>query len=47
MARQMAQADPRRASEDAIVVDLVYGYDIGIATGWKSHRYTFGPDPSR
>jgi uncharacterized RDD family membrane protein YckC len=30
-------------SQNAVVVNLVYGYDIGIASGWKKHSYSFKP----
>jgi len=43
IAQQMAKADPNIADEDAIVVTLVYGYDMGIASGWKRHGYSFKP----
>lgn len=34
---------PASASKSAIHVRLVYGYDIGIASSWKSHGYSFDP----
>lgn len=43
IAQQMAKADSNIADEDAIVVTLVYGYDMGIASGWKRHGYSFKP----
>lgn len=43
IAQQMAKADPNIANEDAVVVTLVYGYDMGIASGWKKHGYSFRP----
>ena len=47
MARHIAQlmekADPDIANEDVVVVTLVYGYDMGIASGWKKHGYSFKP----
>jgi uncharacterized RDD family membrane protein YckC len=43
IAQQMAKADPNIANEDAVDVTLVYGYDMGIASGWKKHRYSFRP----
>ena len=43
IAQQMAKADKNIANEDAIVVMLVYGYDMGIASGWKKHGYSFKP----
>jgi uncharacterized RDD family membrane protein YckC len=43
IAQLMAKADPNIANEDAVVVTLVYGYDMGIASGWKKHGYSFRP----
>lgn len=43
IAQQMAKADPNIANEDAVVVTLVYGYDMGIASGWRRHGYSFKP----
>lgn len=43
IAQQMTKADPNIADEDAVVVVLVYGYDLGIASGWKKHGYSFEP----
>ncbi len=43
IAQQMAKADPNIADEDVVVVTLVYGYDMGIASGWKKHGYSFRP----
>lgn len=43
IAQQMAKGDPDIANEDAVVVVLVYGYDMGIASGWKRHGYRFRP----
>jgi len=47
IAQQMAKADPNIANEDAVVVVLVYGYDMGIASGWKKHGYSFRPGELR
>jgi uncharacterized RDD family membrane protein YckC len=43
IAQLMAKADPNIANEDVVVVTLVYGYDMGIASGWKKHGYSFKP----
>lgn len=43
IARQMAQAGSQPIAEDAIGVNLVYGYDMGIASAWKKHLYMFKP----
>ena len=46
-ARQVAQlifkSNPDAASRSVITVNLVYGFDLGIARGWKSHLYRFTP----
>jgi uncharacterized RDD family membrane protein YckC len=44
VARQMAEIDSNLAAEDTILVDLNYGYDMVIASGWRMHRYSFKPD---
>lgn len=43
-ARAMAKNYPAYTSANAVIVELAYGYDIGIATGWKSRRYAFKPE---
>lgn len=47
IAQRMAKGDPNIASEDAVVVVLVYGYDMGIASGWRKHGYSFRPGELR
>ena len=47
IAQLMAKGDPDIATEDAVVVTLIYGYDMGIASGWKKHGYSFKPDELR
>jgi uncharacterized RDD family membrane protein YckC len=47
IAQLMAKGDPDIATEDAVVVNLVYGYDMGIASGWKKHGYSFKPGELR
>jgi uncharacterized RDD family membrane protein YckC/sulfur transfer complex TusBCD TusB component (DsrH family) len=44
VAQQMAKIDSNLATEDSILVDLNYGYDMVIASGWRMHRYSFKPD---
>lgn len=41
IAQQMAKADPQIVSEDVVVVVLAYGYDMGLASGWRRHAYSF------
>lgn len=43
IAQLVARADPGIAREDTVRITLVYGYDMGIASGWKSHGYSFKP----
>lgn len=47
IAQQMAKADSEIAHEDAVVVRLVFGYDMGIASGWKTHVYSYKPEELR
>jgi uncharacterized RDD family membrane protein YckC len=47
IAQLMAKADPNIANVDSVVVTLVYGYDMGIASGWKKHGYSFRPGELR
>ena len=46
-ARQLAErcisADPSIRSLDVIQVTLVYGFDIGIASSWRSQNYGYPP----
>ena len=44
IARLLAHGTPDIASEDAVRVNLVYGYSMGIAAGWKTRTYSFTPD---
>jgi uncharacterized RDD family membrane protein YckC len=46
-AQLIAKADPDIANEDIVGVTLVYGYDMGIASGWKKHGYSFTPAEMR
>lgn len=47
IAKQLAQtvvnSYPESVSKDLIQVTLTYGYDIGIASKWKSHNHRFNP----
>jgi len=36
--------DPSLAQENVVTVRLTYGFDIGIASGWRGQTYTFKPD---
>lgn len=44
IARQMAEAGSKPAAEETIGVNLIYGYDMGIASAWKKRLYVFKPD---
>lgn len=42
-ARAILSSYPTAIDKDAIRVNLSYGYDIGIASNWRSHNYAFKP----
>jgi len=44
IAQLMAKGDPDIANEDSIDVTLIHGFNMGIASGWRKHGYTFKPD---
>lgn len=41
VARLVIDKYPQSREQDMVIVNLVYGYDIGIASGWRSHQYNF------
>jgi uncharacterized RDD family membrane protein YckC len=43
IARAVLQADPSATLLDAVHVTLVYGYDLGIATGKRLHTFSKAP----
>jgi len=43
LAKLALSIDRSAADVDVIVVTLVYGYDIGIASSWRSYRHAFPP----
>jgi uncharacterized RDD family membrane protein YckC len=43
----LARGDRQLAEEDLIGVQLVHGFDMGIASGWRAHSYSFKPDELR
>jgi uncharacterized RDD family membrane protein YckC len=43
VARTVLAEYPRAAGKDRISVELVYGYDIGIASSWTYAKYAFEP----
>lgn len=44
IARTMARHYPEVDTQDAVVVTLVYGFDLGIASSWRRHTYRYAPD---
>jgi len=44
IAQTLAKGDPHLSEEDAVTVGLSYGYDIGIASWWNVHSYSFTRD---
>jgi uncharacterized RDD family membrane protein YckC len=43
IARILVKGDPHIAQEDVVTVGLAYGFDIGIASWWNRHAYSFKP----
>jgi hypothetical protein len=44
LATKVIQVSPRLGDRDVIAVNLRYGFDLGIASGWRGHRFQFSPD---
>jgi uncharacterized RDD family membrane protein YckC len=44
IAQMMAKGDPDIALEDSFDVTLTYGFNMGIASGWRKHGYSFKRD---
>lgn len=44
IAKVVLASDKRAAAMSAIQVTLVYGYDLGIASSWRSNSYRFAPN---
>ncbi len=44
LARVILANDQKAAAMSTIQVTLVYGYDLGIASSWRSHSYQFDPN---
>ena len=48
LARELAKIITRNCNltknRDVLSIVLIYGYDIGIASSWMSHQYSFDPD---
>lgn len=43
LARSALAAAPRLKERDVVVVTLAYGFDLGIATGWRANQFKFDP----
>jgi hypothetical protein len=43
LAKLALAVDASATTLDVVQVTLVYGYDIGIASSWKSHNYGHSP----
>jgi uncharacterized RDD family membrane protein YckC len=43
LAKLAAEADPTVRSLDVLQVTFVYGFDIGIASSWRTQAHTFAP----
>jgi len=44
VAEYIANAYPQALEKDVILINLVYGYDIGIASKWYRHSHTINPN---
>ena len=47
LARIILDHDPSTEKEDEIVISIHYGYDIGIASAWRSRNFAFSPEQWR
>jgi uncharacterized RDD family membrane protein YckC len=43
LARIILDRSPSAEKEDVIALSIVYGYDIGIASAWRSQNFSFSP----
>lgn len=43
LARRLLAVAPSASSHDRLAINVVYGYDIGIASGWSSYGVTHSP----
>lgn len=46
-ARIILDRDPSADKEDVIAISIIYGYDIGIASAWRSQDFAFSPEQWR
>jgi uncharacterized RDD family membrane protein YckC len=42
-ARIILDRDPSAGNQDIIAVSITYGYDIGIASAWRTQNFSFSP----
>ena len=47
LARIILDHDPSAEKEDEIAISIRYGYDIGIASAWRTRVFAFSPDQWR
>jgi hypothetical protein len=47
LARIILDRDPSAEKEDVIAISIIYGYDIGIASAWRSRNFAFSPEQWR
>jgi hypothetical protein len=43
LARIILDRYPSAETEDVIALSITYGYDIGIASAWRSQNFSFSP----
>lgn len=43
LAAVVVENDPEALKKDTIQINMIYGYDIGIAASWSSHAHNFKP----
>jgi hypothetical protein len=43
LARTILNRDPSVENEDIIAISIIYGYDIGIASSWRTQNFSFSP----
>jgi uncharacterized RDD family membrane protein YckC len=42
-ARVILERDPSANTQDVVSISIIYGYDIGIASAWRSRNFAFSP----
>jgi len=46
-AQIILERDPSAEKEDVISISIIYGYDIGIASSWRTQGFAFSPEQWR